>query len=137
MRKCVNCGADIAEDTVFCGNCGTKVEPMDVIVSSPPKVESNMKSQEDSDNLLLERLLRQIEPKLDALLKLLRENLEKKEDDENRIVEINRYEDIIQRLQAENDELRKSLAEKRCPGCGNLITEEMNFCNVCGRKLTE
>ncbi len=39
--KCLNCGADLSDDTKFCSYCGAKMENV-VNASMPPKTETNI-----------------------------------------------------------------------------------------------
>ena len=41
MKICINCGAELEDDAIFCGDCGTKFENLEMKNKEPNKVKDS------------------------------------------------------------------------------------------------
>ncbi len=138
--KCMKCGAELIENATFCGNCGSKIEN---IVPVSQLVEKEIEDNE-LKKLLMENVLTMKEA-LSAIKEssaiqnagITKENQELHKKIEEYENSAKKQRAHIKYLETKIAELEEELSKKKCPGCGNLLTEEMKFCNVCGRKVKE
>lgn len=145
MAICTGCGATVLDDALFCGECGRKIEnPQEKQMEGTEQVPVDTACAEGELVRLLQENISVTGQMLSAFTKnvVLNENLEKENIDLKKQFAV--CQSSLSQLKNENIGLKekikmleKKLAEKRCPNCGNLITEEMCYCNQCGKKLTE
>lgn len=157
MKQCEKCGMQLKDNAVFCGNCGTKVEEKVEVLPMPEKVP--VPNAGESEGILSQLLQNNISSVM-KLTKLLQESnnsgtqnsaevaqLKQKLAEANQAVsDLNDQNEllngIIEDLEEEKENMQKRITEleeeiagKRCPKCGNEVTEDMRFCNVCGTQL--
>lgn len=128
--KCIKCGNELREDSVFCTYCGAKLETVSV-VAGPGK-----KAPQDE----LEDMFGHIREYVKEQKAGMKKKLEEKEEKINDLEEqLKKQEALIKELQ---ERLNKPQvvaagpsAANICSGCGNEISEDMVFCNRCGMKV--
>ena len=139
--KCPNCGENLPNNAVFCGNCGKKIEA-DIVKKIEPKKEPSA----DNQNLtcILDETIRLLNKALTLVPEVGMDVESSALKEENRKLneKVKAYETQLQALRASNEMLKnkvtdmeKKLVSDRCPKCGNKLTEEMAFCNICGSKV--
>lgn len=142
--KCTVCGMELREGAVFCGNCGSKIEQTTELDFT--KEEENGVLTVEGDELI--RLLQETISQINKLVQVLQRQRENDDKAAGTIQALTKelaekdatmkqMGEQIEALQKSVADLEDQLSKKTCPGCGNSITEEMRYCNVCGLKLRE
>lgn len=128
--KCIKCGNELREDSVFCTYCGSKLETVSSVVSPGEKAP-----QDELEDLFV-RIREYVKEQKDNMKK----TLEEKEEKINGLEEqVKKQKTLIKELQERLNKQQVSAAVPSaaniCSGCGNEISEDMVFCNRCGMKV--
>lgn len=137
MMKCVTCGSELREGSVFCTYCGAKMG------SLPEAGRAGVQTEEAAackDGL--EGLFGGIRTYVKNETDKQRKDLAEKEARIHTLEqELKEKETLIAQLKEElkNRENRGADApapvKNECPKCGNTLSEDMVFCNQCGTKV--
>ena len=115
--KCYKCGAEMVEDAVFCGICGTRLKEV------PTEMAEESIEAEAADWDVAEEW----EPAADW--------------DEKEEWEILSMEEAREPGSGSSDMQREGAADTRelrhCPNCGKQLAKEMAFCNECGCRISD
>lgn len=113
--KCVKCGTDLADDALFCPNCGTKVEDLDSEATTDNNEESTIFTKSVDDD-----------------------------DEEEIISETSNSEEEIQEeapVEKAEEQPKNNDAETMsgnyifCPECGTKNDPDAMFCGKCGKRF--
>ena len=137
MTKCVKCGSELREGSVFCTYCGAKAGSMPEAGKVGVQTEEAVACKDGLEGLF-SGIRAYVKNETDKQQKELAEK-------EARIhtleQERKEQEALIARLReelknrADKDTDAPAPVKNECPKCGNALSEDMVFCNQCGTKV--
>ncbi|KMZ54909.1 putative membrane-spanning protein [Dorea sp. D27] len=137
MMKCVTCGSELREGSLFCTYCGAKTD------SLPEAGKTGLQTEEAAAcKAGLEGLFSGIRAYVKSETDKQQNELAEREARIHTLEqELKEKETLIAQLREElqNRENRDAAvpvpAKHECPKCGNALSEDMVFCNQCGTKV--
>lgn len=118
--KCSNCGVELADDALFCHECGTKVEVVEVVEESAEKVVEKVAEETHVEEASTETA----DNKASAEI--------------NNKAEVSETQTESKNTESENAETdNKNMDYIFCPECGTKNEKGAMFCASCGKRFGE
>ncbi len=137
MMKCVTCGSELREGSVFCTYCGAKMGSLPEAGSAGVLAEGAAACKDGLEGLFggirayvkneTDKQQKELAEK-EARIHTLEQELKEKE---TLIAQLR--EELENRADKDTD--APAPDKNECPKCGNALSEDMVFCNQCGTKV--